>query len=62
MNPVITVSHLLTLFPHRKKSWAYRELQTVKDATKLRYVRLSDLASFFGWDLASMQKQLSGSS
>ena len=60
MNPIITVDHVLTLFPHRKKSWAYRELQSVKDALNKRFVTLTDLAKHLDWDLSDMQARLVG--
>ena len=58
MNPIITVDHVQILFPHRKKRWAYKELQTLRDALKKRFVTLSELASYYDFDLADLRQKL----
>ena len=58
MNPIITVEHVLILFPHRKKRWAYRELQTLRDVLKKRFVTLAELASYYDFDLADLRQKL----
>jgi hypothetical protein len=58
MNPIITVEHVLTLFPHRKKSWAYQELRAVRDAVGKRFLTLDDLVGHFDLSRAYMEAQL----
>lgn len=59
MNPVLTVSHVLTLFPHRKKSWAYRELGELRENLGRKFVTLADLAQHLKTPLSELQGRLS---
>lgn len=43
-SPWVTVKEVLALFPHRKRAWAYQQLQTVKECTGRRFI------SWNAWD------------
>lgn len=58
MNPILDVSHVLALFPKRKKSWAYRELQAVRDALGKRFVTLKEFAAYLDLDPADLLQRL----
>lgn len=42
----VTVKEVLLLFPNRKKSWAYKELQGVRDCTGRSWVNWRDWNEF----------------
>ena len=49
MRSIITVQDLLNLFPVRKKSWAYNNLQSIRDSTGKKVVTVRDVAEYFGF-------------
>jgi predicted metallo-beta-lactamase superfamily hydrolase len=48
MRSVLDVNDVLSLFPMRKKTWAYNQLQQIKDTTNKRVVTVKDLAEYMG--------------
>ena len=48
MRSVLDVHDILSLFPSRKKSWAYKQLQEIKDTNAKKVVTVRDLAEYTG--------------
>lgn len=49
MRHIITVLDVLTIYPHRKKSYAYKLLQSIRDCTSKKAVTVADLSEYTGF-------------
>jgi len=55
----INVNDVLHLFPERKKSWAYKQLQTVRDSRGTLRATLRDFAEHCGLTESELREMLS---
>lgn len=58
MRRIVTVQDVLALFPHRKKTWAYELLATIRAATGKMTVSPQQLAEYTGEELEDVQAAL----
>ena len=59
MRHYLTVVDVLKIYPTRKKSWAYKQLQAVRDATGQRDATVKDFAEHVGLGEAELRTLLS---
>ncbi len=62
MRHIITVLDVLSLYPHRKKSYAYKLLQSIRDCTTKNVVTVADLSEYTGFAEAEIRQLLAASS
>lgn len=48
MRHYLTVVDVLKLYPTRRKSWAYKQLQIVRDSTAQEFASVRDFAQHMG--------------
>lgn len=58
MRHTVTVLDVLKLFPHRKKSYAYKQLQSIRDCTGKMLVTVADLSEYTGLPEAEIRQVL----
>jgi hypothetical protein len=59
MRHYLTVVDVLKLYPTRKKSWAYKQLQAIRDATGRRDVLVKEFAEHVGLPEPDLRAMLS---